>query len=573
MSDAFAERRRAVRRPSPPTSIDYVLPGVNGQSDLAFTNHGVEDETVKACLVAENRSYSCRSLTISPAATVRTTANTLFFDHDGMVTLDASPSIEARADGTVAKRLEELLQNNEFGNLAGMSTSTITLATLEKPVTFEGVLRDEFGSPLKRQNITLNAYTHQTSTIQDLFETPIPDQLVSIELLPLGHNDLWAHLNTPEGRVEMQSEFMEGWIPNVNPQTTAILKNSTRKNETLVVQYTSFPENQDNQDVFIPHNQVIPPLQTHTFNLPFSKGSAFVQQFQPIHAYTITNGTIVPAMTPAQAANADWGLPGEGKVRHNISINDVNAGDTITLLNIINIPITGTVTTTNDEGTTIHTQAVNLPVYGNNSYTAPANGRITLELNDNDEPTDRVPTALLTATNTLGTKLPFRYEAPEKIVKVTGEEYVAKWLDPLKEQHFFISYDEMSAAINGSSINRSYVNDIVDAVWADPRVQNGFGTKENVKQWFFNRVDQNPANSEFCKSEKATQQAGFGLRTRDGINCGPVDFKPDAPNIEALFNTWREFYISDVEGDPTKYGGSPSAGPDLNTKPPWYVGQ
>jgi hypothetical protein len=558
-SDATSQRRRAVRRaPTPSIDATFMSPSA---SSLTLTNYDNAPANVKACLATctefslppnDTATYDLASLGTSPILTLKSSTNALAATTE-RGTMTATRDFATRQALPVAD-LERFYQENVI-----LSTSP-GVATFSLH-GFEGAIETSFTSDYSAGLTTIPLPWGVAATGKHIeVTTNTPTQALA------------TLLNSKEARTIAAERYDQASIENYLLRATDTTQLHIINPNTLESHGAPQFLQEDTGNTFsAPHNGIKPQGSTHYKNPIQATGGFGNGALRIPTALPLLSFSTIPSITLEEMAVGRTGLSNDNTTSYSVWFQN---GTAISLANATKeaVAVSGTIEAYNG------TQRA-----GSKTYNLAPNGSTTVNLTDlpaeryavsvNPGPQGNLITPLVAATSTDGTVTWEGYKTETPAAKVTGEEYVSKWMDSLKQQYFFISYDEMAAAINGSSINRSYIDDIVNAVWTDPRVQNGFGTKDNVKQWFFSRVDENPANSEFCKTEKATHQAGFGLRTRDGISCGPVDFKPDAPGIDALFNTWREFYKQDIEGNPAKYGGSLETGPDLDTKPPWYFGQ
>ncbi|MDJ0657467.1 MAG: hypothetical protein QNJ40_25115 [Xanthomonadales bacterium] len=170
-------------------------------------------------------------------------------------------------------------------------------------------------------------------------------------------------------------------------------------------------------------------------------------------------------------------------------------------------------------------------------------------------------------------------------------KYVNFWL-PDQDSRFFLSNDEIRAMINGTSKTRSYARDMADEFWKDPRVQTGFIdvdgngsiTVRDVELWLYNRVDNDPSNSELCSDFDPMQydndaQGQSRIRFYSGVSCNPIDFEPGRNSLGILYKLFKGidsdgtpidgFLRQYVKNFPEKYGGQVGGQPDMSFNPTW----
>lgn len=153
-----------------------------------------------------------------------------------------------------------------------------------------------------------------------------------------------------------------------------------------------------------------------------------------------------------------------------------------------------------------------------------------------------------------------------------ASDYVEKWYPP-NDGRFYLNRAETYAMIRGDAGPRSYLKDLCVQLWNDPRIPPDFGTIDQLEQWFLDRVDGNPYNSEFCTAfDPFNWTYNVGVRTYGGINCGPVDFRPGSDPLLMVYELVKSFLIEYVAAHPECYGGAVGGVPDLSFNPTWNTG-
>jgi hypothetical protein len=158
----------------------------------------------------------------------------------------------------------------------------------------------------------------------------------------------------------------------------------------------------------------------------------------------------------------------------------------------------------------------------------------------------------------------------EKPKEQVAKEYVNAWLPP-SNSVFYLNNTEIRAMVNGENGVRSYVDDMAVELYKDPIMQQEFPNAAALAQWFRDRADGNPNNSEFCSQfDPFTWNASVGVRTYGGVTCGPVDFKPGEEPMQTVYGIFKnEFLWRHVMMNPQLYGGSAGGLPDMSFNPTW----
>lgn len=158
------------------------------------------------------------------------------------------------------------------------------------------------------------------------------------------------------------------------------------------------------------------------------------------------------------------------------------------------------------------------------------------------------------------------------IPKVSGEQYVSRWLDVLREQYFYLSNTEVRCMINGNCGVRSYAPEMAAILASTPEVVNlGVTAPEMegyLREWagntsvnnFWHRFD--PVNTDM-------RSGGEGVTFYYESAGGSNHFSMRSGLITQWYATVRSFLVTYVELHPDQYGGSAATGPGLFHNPTW----
>ena len=175
-------------------------------------------------------------------------------------------------------------------------------------------------------------------------------------------------------------------------------------------------------------------------------------------------------------------------------------------------------------------------------------------------------------TTILGTKLP-------TITKVTGEQYVENWFDPLSQGRFFLDNTETYCMLLGNCGAPSIQNDLAAIL------TRGIGetwTQQQFYDWMSEMTDgiTGPTNIELCHLVKPfTWSYAGGIAfapTTSQTSCsnepGTVNLTQSDRNL--VFTTTRQFLVNLVNQHPEFYGGNSTTGPNPQYDPLWrtYTG-
>lgn len=160
------------------------------------------------------------------------------------------------------------------------------------------------------------------------------------------------------------------------------------------------------------------------------------------------------------------------------------------------------------------------------------------------------------------------------IDRVTGEEYVAKWLDPLKEQYFYLPYRQVRCFFRGGCGTPSFATRAAELFATSPSFSRPYTVEELTRILRDDFFDEEYTNSEvypgFSPLNTSMANSGVGLyQCPDGRNAATVKL----PAITAWYALLREFLVLYVSANPHEFGGSAATGPSLATNPQWTTAQ
>jgi hypothetical protein len=154
--------------------------------------------------------------------------------------------------------------------------------------------------------------------------------------------------------------------------------------------------------------------------------------------------------------------------------------------------------------------------------------------------------------------------------RVSGEEYVAKWFDPIKSNIVYLDGREGYCMINGNCGTKSYAPELAAALFP---TSNYPGTAKDFENFIRGLADGNPSNGELYKQKDPVKISGqstakyqvFALDPNDQV----INVDMNSSNLSAVQSVYRSFLIDMTNAHPEDYGGSAASGLNAVLAPGW----
>lgn len=561
-SNATSKRRRAVRHPGPAV-LDMQFMGPTG-STLTLTNYDAVPANVRACITTCTPQF-----TVDPNATVRYDVRSL--GPGGLMVQSSTTKLDATTD------MGRMLQTAQFTTLPqalpindvnahyhetflhSNMTGTATIALRG----FDGRIEDA-------RTATVNAGTTKVDFPYGAGASGKHLEITST--VPIG-----ATMRMVNGTNErfipakrLEHAVNDSYAPRVNSGEPAVVVNASASEAGVSAQF--FQENTGN--TFSATIRTLPANgNTWYANLVgstngFGNGAVRFQSNFPVLPFTMT-----PTVGVDEAAVGRTGLSGDTTTPYSLWFQNGNRIDAANASTYAQ-PISGTVTAYNGS-TSAGSKAFQLAANGSTSIDLtdlPAE-RYRLDVNRGPQGDNLLPRVVATATDGRTTWTGYRTETPA--ARVTGEEYVAKWLDTLKTQYFYLSNGEVRCMINGNCGTRSYAPDMAAILINTPEVRAIGGVTTSALEGYLKEW------ADGVSSDGSELWTGFdpmnvNMKAPQGVK---FYYYPDGGRFNtfsfdtAAANNWytmtRTFLGQLGDADPTRYGGSASTGPNLDYNPTW----
>lgn len=598
-------RRRAVS-PGPETPIttapNLVLP-TTPTSIITITNHGPTADVLLCALnpTRPGTATTCTTITMSAGTSVQRSATSMNVTQPTITYLSirsGDGNIEARADGSLAMNTGPLsgtgVSAYTFGP-ADITTDpipTLTVYTTTTPVTGRIILHERFGTIIEVKPFALPAYALLQGPLYEasgLF-TSKPQNDMTIEVhLDTGVAGSYARTNNSVTTMtHTMSDQLLYYLPRVHGNTTVRLYNKAPQNNVAFIEYLAGNATADvYKHLVIQEVATLPKILTTTLRLPPSATGA-LRITSPI---TLPFSAMSSSTTGLQSSDAaiskSASFSNQNDPIRDASINGLTTDDELDILNVSKDPlrstlisITGTLTIHDENGTIIATRKIALNPYNSVRYKVidlvgkpVMNARAYLHL-DNDSDTGQVvpPTALLTASTSTGISSAFTIVAPPP--KVTGEQYVQRYLDILHVQYYYLDNRTIRCMINGncgvasirSQLAAIYARGIGETWTVDTfatwlaTMSNGITNASDIELWEKN--DPYGWNATGVISHVLTTSQDVWTKEPGNIRQTPAD-------TELLWQVNRAFLIQLIEAHPEWYGGTAASGPSITFDPTW----
>jgi hypothetical protein len=154
--------------------------------------------------------------------------------------------------------------------------------------------------------------------------------------------------------------------------------------------------------------------------------------------------------------------------------------------------------------------------------------------------------------------------------RVSGEQYVAKWFDPIKGNIVYLDGREGYCMINGNCGTKSYAPELAAALFP---TSNYPGTTKDFENFIRGLADGNPNNGELYKQKDPVKVSGqstakyqvFALDPNDQV----INVDMNSSNLSAVQSVYRSFLIDMTNAHPEDYGGSATNGLNDVLAPGW----
>jgi hypothetical protein len=592
-------KRRAVTPPQPflPT---IVVPYLDPAAPVSVTNDGATLTTATVRFVPANTSTQVGSLTLTlqPGATASyahlrdalpeaTTPGSLFIQSAGTVEIRSN-----RADG---QPLGDLVPNAFRSSIiAPNSTYELGLTSTTDPVTVSLELQDENGFPLALVERALPPDTNILQPLATVFGTNQVPAIVQVDLTVTIGTHLAAYLrDTTTGRVitavPLNRASTRLYLPHLTAGTSVLARNAGVT--TALAQGILYTPNQEQAfwNTFLtPYSALLTPDVLAVMGLSGKTGLLIINSIDvPLLAASAKDGLWLSGFTNNDTAQGKSGSLAD----HTTVLDESIAGNNDTLASPLTIgvanvsynvnnqaplPITGTLTATTTTGAILGSRVVSLAQSEGVEYTgwlrslagSDVSGvRVVLHVdNDPHQGMNIVPQAVLYTRSSTGTHVGLRIPA---IIRVTGAQYVAKWLDPLSQSYFYWNNTETAALLLSTGSSRDYGAELLRLLYPQASYQ---GTEAEFLAYVKGLADGNIQNGELY----AFDPGYFDFRSGCGLVCFALASEgnfscvhlTDTGIVQAREIT-RSFMVERTGQHPDAYGGNIVTGPSLSFNPTW----
>jgi len=488
----------------------------------------------------------------------------------------------------------------------------LTFFTTDQASTITAVLKDNKDNPLGTETITLPPWSVTQNTVAGLFGTTWPNNFIDIDVTNSDAGVYFSAIDNTSNSPVISVPFKRSptvadqWIvssANINGANGTTWKTDVTLNSTISdntqLSVTLLYANSDNSSVpwlfttvTNQAQQTITDIVGTFMNQPGRYGALRLQSNHPLLASSRTYNTITvngqslgtvgmtlsALTTGATNKNAD---PRDTTNETDLSLNglreDSGFRTNLMLLNandrIAQQPIT--LTAFDDSGNQAGTSSLTLRTlemtqvnqvlkqYGLTS------GRITISVPPNTGVSDH-PNVLVMATvidNVTG-QASAKTGYPVVVVpKVTGEQYVAAWLDLLKTQYFYLSNTEVRCMISGNCGVRSYAPDLASVM--GPASGNSAALYESLLRQWTDGATENGELFHAFDPMNVNMRPPYGIRFYYEPTGAAGDTVVDSNAMTGAYQVIRAFLVAYVAAYPDEYGGSAATGPDLFHNPTW----
>jgi hypothetical protein len=560
-------RRRPIVLPAPPSLF---VPAVE-PTTLTLTNYSSTPAHIRACL------DTCVSDTLAPNASGNYAVNA------GMISVFSdTPSLEARTRELDGIARPDFL--NDKSALPVYDTKSYTQIVRIFSPSFSSMDLALLGSNGVQENVTI------LPLVQDYndFDVTTFDNAkdgMQLELRPNTPISAFLIRSNNDGSIYLPAQQLSraagAWyVLGANNATSLTEKNPdpTRVLNTVNAFYSANTEIRAPPPFSI-MNMINYGIKTMSgVTLDTAKGAMIIEgpaqsdfTYSPLLPWAIGGNSIIP-VPREQAALGFSGVDTNKSPAYNSEISGVADSDTIGLMQANDTfdTVSGTI-----NGYKNGVKSSSWPftlrgrenVYHPVSEIAPGADRIELEM---DKPTvhaDFQPAAIMTTSTPAG-YTHNGYRLARAATKVTGEQYVTKWLDPLLSTNYFY-------------INKAELTDLLTSTYGDTLLTNMYnssiftGTLDQYRTQYKALVDGDFSNFEVCQTEDPGYVQMVIDRGIMGIeiapSCNPSKNPINNADLPSSRTAVRDFFIWRTETKPQEYGGSSSAGPSLGYDPTFTV--
>jgi len=599
VTPAFGKRRAVT--PPPPFLATIVLPYLEPTAPVSVTNDGATLAIASVRFVPANTSTQVGYLTLTllPGATASyehlrdaipeaTTPGSLFIQSAG--------TIEVRSNRADGQPLGELVPNAFRSSIiAPNSTYELGLTSTTDPVIVSLVLQDENGSPRAFAQQTLPPATSLLAPLAAVFGTSQVPAIVQVDLTVTLGTHLAAYLrDTTTGRVITAVPLTRAstrlYLPHLTAGTSVLARNAGATQTAFAqgILYTPTQKPAFWNTFLTPYSALLTPDVLSVMGLGGKTGLLIITSIDvPLLASTVKDGLWLSGFTNNDTAQGKSGSLADHTTVLDASIagnNDTTAGPlTVGVANVsynVNnqapLPLTGTLTATTNAGVVLGSRTISLAQSEGVEYTGWLRSlagsdvvgvRVVLHVdNDPHQGMNIVPQAVLYTRSSAGTHVGVRIPA---IVHVSGEQYVAKWLDPLSQSYFYWNNNETAALLVSTGSARDYGAELLRLLY--PQAGSP-GTEAEFIAHFKGLADGNVQNGELY----AFDPGYFDFRSGRGLVCFALASQgnfsclhlADAGIAQARAIT-RSFMVERTGQHPDAYGGNIVTGPSLSFNPTW----
>jgi hypothetical protein len=559
-------KQRAVRPPSSPQPTPVVAAFADAQDGVTISNPLPTTSSVTTCF-ASHGSNTCQQATLAPNQTVTYPAfgASLGKTSDGILTISAAlvertPFLDGTLIGTFART------DGVRAFLPAPPSSTLLLYAVE-PSAVRVNLLNAFSADIAETDISVR---QNDVTRVPLSAIGIVGESYQLRLLVTAGACNAAIETMVAGKkalIPMQLESAARgtlYVPLIGT-TTTILKNTSNTNVN-VVRKDYLPPNTDNtnattsQNVMLANNTIT--TEPNTFGNGGMRLTGNLQQdytSQPFLAWHQLNGITVPLAT-AIIKNT---CPSNTVISQDLDFS-IGTG-TYWLQNNTRLPTSGNFIIYDSAGNETGRVATTLKPYENQILTV-SGSHVRYRLDTTTQCTESSPEVTVVA---LGEIPRAGYRVPRAGDKVSGEAYVHRWLDILREQYFFVDYP-MSACLWQSTCGTPNYATSMAALLAQSSttpIQDPTALLHAFKEI----TDGNPANDELTTK---FSPMNIDLRNTGNLRIylGPqgtsiIDWRFTPPDKAAVFSLFRQFAVAYFDANPTACGGTPATGCNLSSDP------
>ncbi len=253
-----------------------------------------------------------------------------------------------------------------------------------------------------------------------------------------------------------------------------------------------------------------------------------------------------------------------------ISLNQLPVDGKVRVLNAsADGPVTGIITGYNDNGEETGSMEYNLPTHGNTTLDLTPLHASRITLSANNDPHGLGINVLVDALINGEHKGGWQIEKPQP--KVTGEEVVEMYLDPLHQSGYYLDNTTVRCMINGNCGVPSLVPQWADTytrgtgeIWSEPTFENwlremadGVTNASNIELW----THGDPYGWD------ARGTSGYSItKSQTTHTAEPGTIKLSATDTQHIWQLNRDFLVKYIDAHPERFGGNTTTGPSMDAR-------